>query len=247
MTGSITIFGGATEAAAGGGPVTFSFVRSAANQADPASATFGGTPTQGNLLIAIAMERSGTTEANHTISGTGWTKRIGRDVLLGDADARRSLSVWTKIAGASEATNVQVDDGTANTKALLIAEYAPDVAATFTFEAAASNDNGTTSTSNTIATGTTASVGAGNLLVLGIVALKVGGISQNDMTAASWASDTLTNDALFGGGANGRSLAVGSATQTGAGTKASTATLTINTVVDDYLTAGIVVFSAEAT
>jgi hypothetical protein len=82
----------------------------------PSSATLSATPNEGNLLVATAFARTGTSIGS--ISGTGWTVRVDRDTEFADLRYRRSLKIWTKIAGASEPTNVQVSD----TSNLLVVE-----------------------------------------------------------------------------------------------------------------------------
>jgi hypothetical protein len=72
-------------------------------------ATFGSTPTVGNLLCVTSCERSDTTLS---IGGSGWTERIS-NVLTGNATYRRSIKMWTKIAGASEPTAITVTNGVA--------------------------------------------------------------------------------------------------------------------------------------
>jgi hypothetical protein len=137
-------------------------VQSAAAHADPASATFPSTPTSGSLLVAFTGERGGTTEANFTITGTGWTKRIGHNSQLSDAFARKTTVVWTKVAGASEPTNVQVDNATANAKRLMLLEFSGSTS--WTFQASSSADTGAGSTSP-LSTGNTPST-SGNQLII---------------------------------------------------------------------------------
>lgn len=225
--------------------ITFTAVQSKASaSADPAAVTLDSTPVEGNLLVAVMMERSGTTSANSTISGTGWEKRIARDVSLGDTTYRRSLSVWTKTAGASEPTSISVDDGTANVKRLLVLEVSAGGAeVTWTFEDAASNDNGNTTNATSIATGTTGSIAAGNLLQLGILAVKVAtGGTEYTIT---WASDTLTTVAEADTTtSHERAMFIGMAQQSDAGTRASTASVSTS-AGNVGLLAGILVFSAE--
>ena len=222
------------------------FVRAADNEADPASATFGGTPTAGNVLVAIAMERSGQTSAgNFNITGTDWTQRIGRIIQSGDSTYRRTLIVWTKIAGSSEPTNVQVDDGTANTKQLLIAEFDAG-GLTLEYKDGASNDNGATSNAEDVATGTTTGSTSGtNQLLIGVHGIKTSGTWTSGYVT-TWSSVTLTEretaPASLGG--NGRGLAVSSATSSATGTKASTSSIStgIGTKDNVGLAAGILVF-----
>lgn len=142
-------------------------VQFATAHADPGSATFASTPAQGNLLVAIAAERSGNSESLYTISGSGWTKVVARDVLLTDGNSRRNLAIWWKVAGASEPTNISIDNGTTSTKRATIIEFNDSAGGTWTFKEKADADSGTGSTSPQ-STGTTASVANGTLLVLGV-------------------------------------------------------------------------------
>lgn len=51
--------------------MTISVRQSAYADATPHAATFPSTPVAGNLLVAVAMERSG--ETDFVMSNTGWT------------------------------------------------------------------------------------------------------------------------------------------------------------------------------
>lgn len=130
-----------------------------ASPGDPASATFGSTPISGNLLKVTATERSGTGAAAFTISGSGWTKRIAHDNNLADSTLRKSMAVWTKVAGASEPTNIQVDNATANNKRILIEEFAFETGEDqWDFQAEESGDTGTGTNQTSVSSGTTAAV-----------------------------------------------------------------------------------------
>lgn len=223
--------------------ITFSLVQSASNQADPASATFGATPTEGNKLVVAAAERSGQSNAaNYTISGTGWTQDLGVIVASGDATFRRSMSIWTKTAGASEPTNIQVDDGTANTKQVLIMEISAGATVTWTFEEAVSSDNGTTADATSLATGTTGSLSAAEHCIVGVIMVKQS--SQADTFSASGATMTLTQIAAAQGGSSGRTLVAMLGQDSSSGTKSSTITVSAGNTANAGLITGLLVFSA---
>lgn len=61
------------------------------------TATYGSTPTQGNLLIAVFKYDSDVVPAL-----SGWTARR----YPGNGAQSRKIAVWTKVAGASESTSV---------------------------------------------------------------------------------------------------------------------------------------------
>jgi hypothetical protein len=221
-----------------GGSITFSRVQSAANAADPASATFSATPTQGNLLVVVATERGGTTHANFTISGSGWTKRIGRDSEIANTSARRNLAVWTKVAGASEPTNIQVDNGTTNTKRISIHEYSAGTSVTWAFLDSADNDTGTGSTSP-LSTTATDSLSAGNLLLISVAVWRN---ETNSPGSVTWtnASDIVTN----AGASNEQTTSVGWFDETSSGTYSDSVSWT---GTGHEATAGILAFSATTT
>lgn len=204
------------------------------------TATFGATPIAGNLLVSIASSRSGTACASHTISGTGWTKHICRDTELGNATYRRSLSIWTKVAGASEPTSVQVSGDTVR---LVTQELEDSAARDWTFVAQASSDNGAVSNAATAATGTTVSVDAGDLVVIGIVAVK--NSASTAITSVSWTNglgDNLTSD----GGGFGRHISTAFDEQINTGEKSSVGTLN-GANSNDGVGGGILVFELGAT
>lgn len=221
-------------------------VQSAAAEGDPASATFGATPTAGDLLVALGMERSGTAVANATISGSGWTQRIARNVQQSDSIYRRSMVVWTKVAGASEPTNVQYDDGTANTKKLLIQEFGFESGEDqWVFLEKAENDNGATFGATALSTGTTASVSDTAFLVVGVLAVKVEINGSNLPSGISW-TNGLASTVTSPGGSNGRGLGSGFLTTATGGTWDSTGTISGGNTSNNGLVAGILVFSLVA-
>lgn len=93
-----------------------------AGSQDPCSVTLDQTPVEGNLLIAIASERSGGSAANHSL-GAGWTHAISVTSDPANSSYRRSFSVFYKVAGSSESATISLDDGTANGKYLSVYEY----------------------------------------------------------------------------------------------------------------------------
>lgn len=210
--------------------------------ADPAVATFGATPTEGNLLVVLVGERSGTAAGDFTISGTGWTQRIAREVQLLDVTYRRTMVAWTKVAGASEPTEITVDNGKATAKPIIIAEFSAGAGATWTLEAAVSNDNGNTDDDTSISTGTTSSIAAGQQLLIGLGLVKVD--FQATAINDSWASSTLAAVDDAQGGSYGTTIFMGMAEESAAGTKASTLTISGADTLNSGLMAGLLVFSA---
>lgn len=161
--------------------------------ADPGTVTFASTPAEGNLLVIQASERAGNGHAAYTISGSGWTKVVGRDVELANGDARRNLAVWWKIAGASEPTSITIDNGTTSSKRVTASEFNDSAAGTWTFKEKADNDTGTGSTSP-LSTGTTPIVANGTLLVLGVAGWRAEGTTHP--TSVGWTNsltDIVTN------------------------------------------------------
>jgi len=131
--------------------VNFSRVRSAdSGHASGASVTanWGATPTQGDLLMAIACHRSG--EGNiPTIDGSGWFRRIDRFVGLDNTNDRRAMIIWTKIAGASEAQYVTVNWASSVGTRLVLQQFHADKFFGFIGLGSRSANSATGSTGNT--------------------------------------------------------------------------------------------------
>ena len=213
-----------------------------ADGANP-TATLGSAPTEGNLLILIAVDRSGVSHADMT-PPAGWTKRIGRDYDLDSPTYRRSMAVWSKVAGASESSSAQVTGGTFR---LVLSEYEDSEGGTWAFEQKADNDNGATSDATSIGTGTTASVSDGNLLVIAVGYWKKGILHPY---AAGYMDfdNSITNEENFDVTADySRGLCTGYKTTSTGGTFTATGTYS-NTSgpANAGLMAGILVFDAEA-
>jgi hypothetical protein len=226
-----------------GGSVTFSRVQSATAVGNPtASATFGSTPTAGNLLVAMSVHRKDMSSAS--ISGTGWTQHVFRTTELTNSSYRRGLSIWAKVAGASEPTNIQSTwsgGGSDKTNKIIIQEFSAGAAgATWTFQNKADNDNGTTSNATSLSTGTTGSVSDGNLLL--ITALLVRDTSTA-IGSVSWTNSVGSNLQSSGDAGSHPTGASGFGTHTSGGTKSSTASWSGN---NSGASAAILVFSATA-
>ena len=204
------------------------------------TATLGSAPTEGNLLVLVAVDRSGVSHADMT-PPSGWTKRVGRDGSLADNTYRRSMAIWTKVAGASESSSAQVTGGTFR---LALSEYNDSDGGTWTFKEKADNDNGNTADATTIGTGTTASVADGNLLVVAI------GYSKKGATLALQSFDfdnDIANEESFDAGTTyTRVVTTGYKTTTTGGTFSSTGTLSGVYTVNSGLMAAILVFDAES-
>lgn len=214
-----------------------------AENTDPCSITLSSGSIEGNVQIAVGMERSGGNGDNFTITGSGWTKR--ESVTITDTTTRRSMAVWTRVVGASESTTITIDDGTANSKTAFVHEYQHGSGtATWTFEDSVSNDNGTTQDATSISTGTTASISAGDLLKVGILGYKKGNTSSS--ISSSW-TNSLTERAQYGiSEGEQRGLFVGDyLLDTSSGTKESTVTISSAETSNFGLLSALVVFSAS--
>lgn len=194
--------------------ITYARVQSKTADADPAAVTLDATPIEGNLLVAHATERSGGDAANFTISGAGWTKQIAETTEQASADFRRTHVAWWKVVGASEPKLVSVDDGTANTKRVLVEEYEAGAAVTWSFESSVAADTGTGSTSP-LASGDTASTSGTQLLVGS--AIWRNGSGDPGSVAFTGLSTVVTAP----GGTNGRTAAAAFAQTTTSGVKST--------------------------
>ncbi|HMA77782.1 MAG TPA: hypothetical protein VKP88_01415, partial [Candidatus Paceibacterota bacterium] len=162
--------------------VSFTRVQSAsAGHSNPPTATFGSTPTEGNLLVAIASERSGLNADDFTISGTGWTKVVSETVEQFDNNYRRTQAVWWKEASSTEPSSVTAS--ASGNLTLLIQEFEADQAVTWSVIATTSDNTGTGSASP-LNSGTTTSLSAESQLRVG---------------AANWRNDSVVGSIDFSG------------------------------------------------
>ena len=152
----------------------------------PCQVTFGSTPTEGNLLVVVAAERSGGDADDWTISGSGWTKRIAHNKEITDSTWRFAMAVWTKVAGASEPSSISVSD-TSGTVNVYAQEFEAGESVTWTHEDSTSSDNGQVTGDTDGHSVTSGSVGAGDLLALGC-----GEVKENDYGSTQvwvWSGD----------------------------------------------------------
>jgi hypothetical protein len=199
------------------------------------------TPTSGNLLLAIGYSRN--VHSSAALDGTGWTQAFFNAVLQDNTSARRTMALWYKIAGASEPNTVQVTYSPSNPAVgLSLVELSTDAVggfSNFVLADHAVNDSGTT-TVTTLATGTTGSVsGSAEYLLVGMVSARNGNSSANVMGAATWASETLSDNRYVANTTNQMSFNTAFAVQATGGAKASTATWPTTSLL---ATSGIAVF-----
>lgn len=222
-----------------------------AGEGDPR--TQAVTPSgAGRLLVAFVNERSGTAHANHTVTdnsgGAAWTKISGHDQEISDSNARQASSIWVKETVSTTGFTITADDGTANSKRLAVFEFeartdsvTPITDRTWTFRQKSSADSGTGFTSPQ-SSGTTASVSAGDLLLIG------GGFWRNgnfaNIESAAW-TNGLTQEFLANGGSNVRSQAMGWDSDTAGGTYETELSWTENTSGSE-VTCHLVVIELES-
>ncbi len=97
------------------------WVGASAGAGGTVTATYGSTPTQGNLLIACARG----TSAFSNVSFSGWTLAVQSFSNSGGSP----IAIWYKIAGASEPTAVTLLWTASNPLNLSIGEYSGMLAA----------------------------------------------------------------------------------------------------------------------
>lgn len=127
------------------------------------TATYPSTPTQGNTMLASVYENVTT----GLVSISGWTK-IVEGAFSGTA---QSVSIWAKIAGASESTSIVASGATGATiMHLHIYEYA-GLASTVTTDGTNSATSGVTNVASLLS----GSVSTSNAYDLVFIANAVGG------------------------------------------------------------------------
>jgi hypothetical protein len=195
-----------------------------------ATVTFSPTPTQGNLLVAIAATRTGNSGATtaSVVTGTGWIKAVENYYYT--AGEKRGLAIFYKIAGASEAASigVQWNNGGTDTN-LIIQEFSVNQGGTFTYDVSASGNSASSSVTS-LATGTTAQSASANSFVV------TGLMTRDNTSAESWSNSVGNNQHWQGGTIT---INTGYKSDSVQGAKSSTASWTTARPA----TAGIVVFS----
>lgn len=180
-------------------------VQSATNEGSGnVTATYGATPTEGNLLLAAATDRSGATSASMVSSG--WTLRSDQFIVPGSGQNRRSLIVWEKIAGASESTTVTTNVA-ANTHRLSITEWSASGDLSFS-EVVENDGGGDASDQMPYAIGATSSLASGSYVLIACVAIKED--SQDLPTSLSYSSENLVERVYHSTGGSGRGIGWGS-------------------------------------
>lgn len=207
LVASFSFFNASRETPQALAAATFTLAQAAVTEiTNPSTPTLGSTPTEGNLLVVMATERSGTSHTAFTINGTGWTKVIGQDNELTDSQARISLAVWIKKAGAAEPTSVSIDNGTANNIRATIMEIAPSEAVeTFTLVASAGQGSGAQGSGGSPESGPTSdpSVAAGNYLVIALAGWREQGHATTRITNVTW-TGSMDSTTTVGSAANGQ-------------------------------------------
>jgi hypothetical protein len=134
----------------------------AAASAQTITATYPGTPTQGNLLLACCYSATGLFTL--TMSSTGWTVA---GAALESTNGPNSLNIFYKIAGASESTTVQCaqSSGSNAVMRLQIYEY---TATGWAQDGSAPSIAGSSSTITSLASNSIATTSANDLLFCGI-------------------------------------------------------------------------------
>lgn len=162
-----------------------------------ATAVFDSTPVQGNLLIAIAITRTGNSDTTNaainnqyvnvdSTTSDGWTKII-QDYRYGDTNQRRGLAMWYKIADASEPTSVSArwDNGAGQTN-LMIFEYSVNENNVFVYDTSASANSGNSDVDKQV-TGTTATSASNNSFIV------MAGMTRDTTSFSDW-SDLPQNN-----------------------------------------------------
>lgn len=157
------------------------------------SATFGATPTQNNLLIAIA--------GNRDANASGPTTPGGWSVALSQPNNSPGQIIYYKIAGAAEPSTVTVSGyGTSTRLGLHIYEYNGINVSSPLDQTASASGTGTT-----VSSGTTAvTAQADELLIAGVV---VNNTNNPVTTISAWTNSfTQRNNFANGGGPTTRSV-----------------------------------------
>jgi hypothetical protein len=212
--------------------------------ADPAAATITAT-TVGAIMVATLSARDGIAHASHTLSddtgGAAWTKVIGHDQELANADARHTVSVWWRevVSGDTSGTfTLTGDNGGTGSKGMTCVQIVPDASMTWVYEDGVFADSGTADWTG-LSSGNTPSLSGSDLLLIAIASGRNG--STGFPTTISFTNINDQQVANLGGvNAVGQALSIESAGQAG-GVKETT--ITFNSSINTEGAVGIVAFS----
>lgn len=140
--------------------------------------TLSVSATEGDLMVVLLGERSGTTEADYVCTdpnGT-WIKAVGYDNEIGDSGARISMAMFYRLATATDesAFTVTGDNGTTNGKFMSFTSWTPSADYDFTLEETAADGSGTVDWDGT-SSGNTPSVSGSDLFEIAVGACRDGG------------------------------------------------------------------------
>ena len=168
------------------------------------TATLNLNPTAGDLIVVAAGSRSGMSHADFGISDNRsqeWTKRVGRDTDLGGS-TKRCMAFWTAQSTVTNSMQVQIT-GDGNWLSACLYVVRDTAVQDWNFRAESDNDSSTTGVTS-LSTGTTSSVSAGELAILG----NLLSYSNFGPGAFSW-TNSLTDILNLGGGGSELSFGQG--------------------------------------
>jgi len=143
----------------------------------PAQATFPATPTQDNLLVAIA----GIRESETISAPSGWSTAINQTGSPGQA-------IFYKIAGASEPTTVAVSTSGTTRKGLHIYEYS----GVNTLDQVSSD----TGTGTAVSSGSVTTTSADEAIIAGLVINVEGSFNDASWTNSFTEENDFSNDGV---------------------------------------------------
>lgn len=189
--------------------------------------TFGGTPTQNNLLVVTAVSDS----TMNLPTGSGWSLAVSAVNNCG-------LYIWYKVAGAAESATVTVNNTASATCVMCAMEWSGLLTASVLDKTAS---NGGVSGSSTIASGTTAATTQADELAIAAIA----DYNQAALALTSWSGGFTTEyDLRPSSGTIRDEGAAASLILTSTGAQSSTASL--NTPCGANSTGCIATFKAAA-
>lgn len=185
--------------------------------------TLGAAPTQGNLLVVMASGRSGETSAS--ISGTGWTQQVSLATDQADANNRKYLAVWWKVAGASESSTITVSWSNSARHSAAVTEFTTSGGESWSFETSVTN--GLSTLISSISTGTTSSVTNTPMLLVGCAHVKTDHSDSSTQVPNTWTNSLASAVTVDGAGQfNGANMGMGWLETSATGTKESTVSWT---------------------
>jgi hypothetical protein len=197
-------------------------------------ASFDTAPTEGNLLIAVLMERGSTDPpTGDSMTTSGYTK-IGYQRTQGSSSTyRRGVAVYYKFAGSSEGTAVEggfTPSSSNDSGAMAIAEFK----GVGTYNDAVWSDNGATSNGTALLTSTNSTTAASCMIAIHTYKMKTSDPGLPETIVMSYTNNFIHVCRESTGSTHKMVATMGLDKKTSSGSYSTTGTISADGGTDNY-------------